>query len=325
MEEIDMASFARYISALVMLFLPFELFAQSWPIRPVKIVVPFPAGGNIDLVGRIAAERLAFSMGQPFFVENRVGAGGAIAAEFVARAPADGYTIFAAATPHLSILPLVQKVGYDPLKDFFPVVIVATNPFVLGVQNSIPARTLQEFISYAKSRPNQLNYGSAGAGTFGHLAGALFVVRAGLQMTHIPYKGGAPAVSDLVGGQIQMYFGNAAELIPNYRAGKVRLLAVSTSKRARELPDVPAVAESFANFDLSNWVGFLVASGTSRAIVERLAQEVSRMVLEPSVIEKIQKLGSDPSGVALSDFFAVLNSERAMWANAVDAAGLRMQ
>jgi tripartite-type tricarboxylate transporter receptor subunit TctC len=299
--------------------------AQSWPSRPVKVVVPFPAGGNIDLVGRIAADRLSIYLGQPFIVENRVGAGGAIAAEFVARAPADGYTIFAAATPHLSILPLVQKVGYDPVKDFSPVVILATNPFVLGVQNSIPVRTLQEFINYAKSRPGQLNYGSAGAGTFGHLAGALFVVRAGLQMTHIPYKGGAPAVSDLVGGQIQMYFGNAAELIPNYRAGKVRLLAVSTNKRARELPDVPAVAESFANFDLSNWVGFLVASGTSRAIVERLAQEVSRMVLDPVVVEKIQKLGSDPSGVALADFVSVLNAERGMWANAVDAAGIRTQ
>jgi len=320
-----MRSLILLVVAFVISFAPVELLAQSWPSRPVRIVVPFPAGGNIDLVGRIAADRLSVSLGQPFIVENRAGAGGAIAAEFVARAPADGYTIFAAATPHLSILPLVQKVGYDPVKDFSPVAILATNPFVLGVQNSIPARSLQEFISYAKLRPDQLNYGSAGAGTFGHLAGALFVTRAGLQMTHIPYKGGAPAVSDLVGGQIQMYFGNAAELIPNSRAGKVRLLAVSTNKRARELPEVPTVAETFPNFDLSNWVGLLVASATPRVIVERLAQEVSRMVLDPLVIERIQKLGADPSGVALGDFISVLNAERAMWANAVDAAGIRMQ
>src|SRR5438128_4694309 len=242
--------------------------AQSWPQRPVKVVVPFVAGGNTDNQARIVSERLAATLGQPFVVENRVGAGGAIAAEFVAKSPPDGYTLFFAASPQFS-LPLLQKVNFDPYKDFIPVSIVGTNPFVLGIHASVPARTVKEFVDYVKARPGQLNYASAGAGTTTHLTGALFLSRAGLKMAHVAYKGGAQAVADLVGGQVQMYFGNASELIQHSQSGKVRMLGVSRAKRTPQLPDVPAIAETYPGFATGTWNGYLAPAGTPQPIGER--------------------------------------------------------
>jgi tripartite-type tricarboxylate transporter receptor subunit TctC len=210
--------FAIFISPLLALLTSSTAIGQAWPQRPVKVIVPFVAGGNTDNQARIVSERLSARLGQQFLVENRVGAGGAVAAEFVVKAPADGYTLFFAASPQFS-LQLVQKVNFDPYRDFVPVSIVGTNPFVLGVHVSVPATTLKEFVDYAKARPGKLNYASAGTGTTTHLTGALFLARAGAQMTHIPYKGGAQAVADLVGGQVQMYFGNASELIAHSKGG----------------------------------------------------------------------------------------------------------
>jgi tripartite-type tricarboxylate transporter receptor subunit TctC len=301
---------------------PTAASAQAWPSRPVRLVVPFAAGGNTDATGRIAAERLGAALGQPFLVENRVGAGGAIAAEFVAKSPPDGYTFFVGATPNILVVPLVSKVNYEGQKDFIPVAIVATNPFVLGIHPSLPARTLREFVDYVNARPDQLNYGSGGTGSIGHLSGALLLSRAGVRMTHIPYKGGAPAVADLVGGQIQMYFGNASELIPHMRGGKVTVLGVSSEKRARELPEVPTIAETYPGFHTYTWNGLFAPVGTPRAIVERVAQEVVRMVKDPVVVDRIHKIGSDPSGVALEEFAELIRKEQAMWADAVKAAGL---
>jgi len=245
--------------------------AQSWPQRPVHVIVPFVAGGNTDSQARIVTERLNEALGQPFVVENKVGAGGAIAAEYVAKSTPDGYTLFFAASPQFS-LPLVQKVNFDPYQDFAPVSIVGTNAFVLGVHVSVPARTVREFVDYVKARPGQLNYASAGAGTTTHLTAALFLVRAGLRMTHVPYKGGAQAVADLVGGQVQMYFGNASELMPHAQGGKVHLLAVSSAKRTPQLPDVPAIAETYPGFATGTWNGFLAPTGTPQPIIDRLAQ-----------------------------------------------------
>jgi len=299
--------------------------AQSWPNRSVKLVVPFAAGGNTDAIGRIAADRLTSALGQPFVVENRAGAAGAIAAEYVAKSAPDGYTFFVGATPNILVVPLVSKVNYDSEKDFVPVAIVATNPFVLGIHPSIGAKTLREFVEYVKTRPGKLNYGSGGAGTIAHLTGALLLSRAGISAVHIPYKGGAPAVADLVGGQIQMYFGNASELIPHMRSGKVTVLAVSSEKRARELPDVPSVAETYPGFHTYTWNGLFAPTGTPRAIVERMAQEVMRMVKEPAVVDRIHKIGSDPSGVALEEFANLIRREKSMWAEAVKAAGIKQE
>ncbi|HET7362593.1 MAG TPA: tripartite tricarboxylate transporter substrate binding protein [Burkholderiales bacterium] len=296
--------------------------AQSWPQRPVRVIVPFPAGGNTDSQARIVTERLNDILGQPFVVENKAGAGGAIAAEYVVKSAPDGYTLFFGASPQFS-LPLVQKVNFDPFKDFAPISIVGTNAFVLGVHVSVPANTVAEFVDYVKARPGQLNYASAGAGTTTHLTAALFLARAGLQMTHVPYKGGAPAVADLVGGQVQMYFGNASELIPHSQGGKVHLLAVSSAQRAPQLPDVPAIAETYPGFATGTWNGFLAPTGTPHAIIDRLAQEVAKVVHEPTSAERLRKIGVEPLGNTPAEFAALVQREAPVWRDAVKAAGIR--
>jgi tripartite-type tricarboxylate transporter receptor subunit TctC len=298
--------------------------AQSWPQRPVHVIVPFVAGGNTDSQARIVTERLNELLGQPLVVENKVGAGGAIAAEFVAKSAPDGYTLFFAASPQFS-LPLLQKVNFDPYKDFAPISIVGTNPFVLGVHGSVPATTLKEFVDYVKPRPGQLNYASAGAGTITHLTTALFLSLAGLQMTHVPYKGGAQASADLVAGQVQMYFGNPSELMPHVASGKIRLLAVSGAKRTPQLPDVPTIAESYPGFATGTWNGFLAPTGTPPAIIERLAHQVAKAVREPATAERLRKIGVEPLGNTPAEFAALVQREAPIWRDAVQAAGIRAE
>ena len=297
--------------------------AQAWPQRPVRVIVPFAAGGNTDQQARISAERLSAALGQQFVVENRVGAGGAIAAEFVARSAADGYTLFFGATPPISVVPLVQKVGYDALKDFAPVSIVGTNPFVLGITASIPAKTVKEFVDYVKARPNQINYSSGGTGSIGHLSGALFAQRAGLAMTHIPYKGGGPAVADLVAGQVQMYFGNAAELIQHSKSGKITLLGVSSERKFPQLPELPAIAELYPGFRTITWNGYLAPAATPREIVDRLATEIAKAVREPATAARLVAIGVDPVGNTPAEFSELIRNDGALWRSAIQAAGIK--
>jgi tripartite-type tricarboxylate transporter receptor subunit TctC len=296
---------------------------DPWPSRPVKVVVPFPAGGNTDVQARIMSERLYAMLGQQFIVENRVGAAGAIAAEYVAHAPADGYTLFFSASPQISVVPLVQKVNYDPEKDFVPISIVGTNPFVLGVQASVPADDLKGFVKYVKEHQGLLNFASGGTGTLGHLSAALFLHRAGLVMTHIPYKGGAPAVQDLVAGQVQMYFGNASELLQHAKSGKIKLLAVSSEKRAPQLPGVPAVAEYYKGFRTITWNGFLAPAGTPRPVIDTLAHEVAKIVHEQATADRLEKIGVDPLGNTPEQFAAFLKTESPLWRDAVKAANIK--
>jgi tripartite-type tricarboxylate transporter receptor subunit TctC len=314
---------ATVICALVAALASPLASGQPWPQRPVKVVVPFSAGGNTDNQARIVSQRLAVVLGQPFVVENRVGAGGAIAAEFVARSPADGYTFFFAASPQFN-LHLVQKVNFDPYKDFAPVSIVGTNPFVLGVHVSVPANTLKEFVDYVKTRPGQLNYASAGNGTTTHLTGAMFLARAEIQMAHVPYKGGAQAIADLVGGQVQMYFGNASELIAQSKSGKIRMLGVSSEKRAPQLPDVPAIAESFGGFRTGTWNGYLAPAGTPKIIIDQLAQEVGKIVREPATAERLNSIGVEPLGNTPAEFAEFLRREAPFWSEAVKASGIKL-
>jgi len=311
------------IFAAALLLAASTVKAQDWPQHPVRMVVPFAAGGNTDLQARIVSERLSAVFGQQFIVENRVGAAGAIAAEFVARAPADGYTLFFSPTPQIEVLPLIQKVNYDPIKDFAPISMVGTNPFILGVHASVPANTLQEFVKYVRDRQGLLNYASGGAGSIGHLSAALFLARAGLQMTHIPYKGGAPAVQDLVGGQVHMYFGNASELLQHAKSGKIKLLAVSSEKRAPQLPDLPAVAEVYKGFRTITWNGVLAPAGTPKPVIDRLAREIGRIVREPATAEKLEKIGVDPVGNTPEEFAAFIRSDTPLWRDAVKAADIK--
>lgn len=313
------------LSSLACLSMAGAVLAQSWPDRPVRLIVPFASGSDTDFLSRIVATHLASVFGQPFLVENRVGASGAIAAEFVAKSQPDGYTFLSATTPQVQVVPLIQKVNYDPYKDFVPVVNVANSLFLLVVHPSIPAKTLAEFIDFVKANPGKLNYGSSGRGSISHLSTALLSRRAGLTMTHVPYKGSVPAVTDLVSGQIEVLFNVSRAILPYQRAGKVIALAVSSEKRLRELPDVPSIAETYPGFRTDAWNGVLAPSQTPRDIVERLALEISQFVKGSAATETIQKIGLVPSGIALEEFAQYLRAERQMWADAVKAAGIQQE
>ncbi len=228
--------------ALINFSLAMPSYSAEWPQRSVVIIVPFAAGGNTDSIARITGQRLGEEFGQQFVVENRGGAGGAIAAEAVARARPDGYTLFMAALPQIAILPAMRKTPYDPVKDFEPISIIATNPFVLVVNKDFPAKTLAEFVSYVRARPNALSYSSAGVGSLNHLSMALFLKDAGLQMIHVPYKGNAPALADVIAGHIPAMFSNLSDALPQAAAGTIRFLAVSSPQRMPQVPDVPTVS-----------------------------------------------------------------------------------
>lgn len=313
------------LSTLVCLSMAGAVFAQSWPDRPVKFIVPFASGSDTDFLSRIVGTHLASVFGQPFIVENRVGAGGSIAGEFVAKSAPDGYTFFAATTGQLQVVPLVQKVNYDWHKDFVPVANIANSLFLLAIHPSIPAKTLRQFIEYAKANPGKLNYGSSGTGTISHLSAALLSRRAGITMTHVPYKGSLPATTDLISGQIQVLFNVSRTFLPYISAGKVVALGVSSEQRARDFPDVPSIAELYPGFKTDAWNGVLAPAKTPRDIVERLAMEISRFVKERSTIESIQKIGLVPSGIVLEEFAKYLQAEEPMWRDAVKAAGIRQE
>lgn len=317
--------FTRIVTTLAMLAAPVASTSQAyaaWPDHPVTIVVPYAAGGNTDIMARIAAQELQKSFDQSFVVENVVGAGGAIATQKVARAAPDGYTLLFATTAQFSIVPQMQKISYDPIKDFVPIAVFGQSFSVLGINAKIPAKTLQEFIAYAKAHPNALNYGSGGVGTVGHLVSASFANRAGLQMTHVPYKGGSQAVTDLLSGQIQMYFGNSSELLPYDKSNEIRLLAVGTTKRNADYPDLPAVAEVLPGFSLPAWNGLLAPKGTPMAVTKSLGDKIVAIVHDKVIAARLTKMGIEPGGVAGADFVAYLPKEIDDYKAAVKAAGI---
>jgi len=290
----------------------------------VKLVVPFPPGGVTDGVARIAAEWLSSRLPHPVVAENKPGASGAIAAEQVARAAPDGHTLFMASASQLAVLPHTQTVSYDPLTDFAPVSIVGANPFALGVNDEIPGRTLKEFIEHVKSRPGELSYASAGSGTVSHLTMELFLARAGLRMQHVNYKGGGPATADLMGRHIPAYFGNLNELIPHARSGKIKVLAVSGSQRAPQLPDTPTVAEQgYPGFRTVTWNGIAAPAGTPAAIVERLAREIGAGCRDAQFAERLASIGVDPVCNTPADFAGTLREDLRLWGEAVRAAGIQ--
>jgi len=295
--------------------------AQEWPGKTVTVVVPFAAGGNTDVMARMASNKLAAELKQTFVVENRLGAGGAIAANFVAQAAPDGYTLLFGAAPQIAVVPRIQKVNYDPLKSFTPVSVFGTGPFILAVNATNPAKTLPEFVAYGKGR--KLNYGSGGVGSIGHLSGALLVARAGFDSVHVPFSGGGPATSALVAGQIDMYFGNASELIPQAESGKIRLLGVATDQRMKQIPNVPTISETFPNFALSSWNGFLVPAATPRVIVSKVATLVAAAARDPAIVAQLESLGITPNGTTPEEFAAQIAREQPLFDEATAAAGLK--
>jgi tripartite-type tricarboxylate transporter receptor subunit TctC len=314
-----------FLAALLLpLLFPLGAFAQTWPQKPVKVIVPFPPGGVTDAIARITAEWLTQRLGQPVVPDNRPGASGAIAAELVARAEPDGYTLLSAATPQLAVVPYVQTINYDPVKDFAPISIVGTNSFALGCNDKTPARTLTELVDYAKARPGQLNFASPGSGSVGHLTMALFLSRAGLKMEAVLYKGGGPAMVDVVAGHVNCYFGNYNELIPHASSGRMRLLATSGEKRARQLPDVPTVAEQgFPGFRTGTWNGYVAPAGTPREIVERIAREIGAGCKDATFVARLDKIGVDAACGTPAQFEQAIRDDLRLWKDAVTAAGIK--
>ncbi len=320
----------RLVLVSIFLIIPWAITApahsQTWPHKPVTIVVPFAAGGNTDGIARMIGQRLSDSFGQQFVVENKGGAGGALAADLVARAQPDGYTMFVTAVSVLTIVPKMMKVKYDPLKDFAPISNIATNPFVLVVHRDVPAKTVAEFVAYVKERKNNLSYASAGQGSLAHLAMALFLKEAGIEMVHIPYKGNAPALSDVIAGHVPAMFSNLSDTLPHVAGGNIRLIAVSGDKRAGQIPTVPTVAESgYPKYKALTWNGLVAPAGTPKEIVDKVAKEVAIATKDPKFAEKLASYGVDPLGNTPDEFSKMIAADVATWAAALDAAGIKQQ
>jgi tripartite-type tricarboxylate transporter receptor subunit TctC len=300
--------------------------AASWPERSVRLIVPFAPGGNTDSIGRLIGQNLSETLSATFVVENKPGANGAIAAEMVARAAPDGYTLFVAALPQIAIFPAMTKVNYDPAKDFAPISNFGSNPFALIVHPSFPAKTLQEFVAYVRSQPGNLAYASGGVGSLGHLTMVLFLNRAGLDMTHIPYKGGGPAIADVIAGHVPTYFANLSEALTQAKSGSVRVLAVSSAARTPQLPDVATVAESgYPGFHTATWNGLLAPAGTPKPVVDVLSLAVAKAVKDPGVSDKLVALGVDPIGDDPQHFASTISSDISRWSEAIKLAGISLQ
>ena len=296
--------------------------AQTYPTKPIRMVVGFPPGGPNDIVARAVAENLGSVLGQPVVVENRPGAGGNIGTEVTARAEPDGYTLLMGSTGPQAMNPAVYaRLPFDVLRDLAPVSMVAMVPSALVVNPQLPIRTVAELIAYGKQHPDALKYGSGGYGTTLHLSGELFKSLAGVDMLHIPYKGTAPALADLVGGQIQLMFAAVPSVMPMVKAGKLRVLAVTTRQRSQALPDVPTVAESgVPDYEMAPWFGVFTTAGTPQPVVQRLSEAIHQVVAMPAVRDALQKQGAEPLTNTPQEFAAMLRAEIDKWSRIVKAA-----
>lgn len=302
--------------------------AQSgaWPNRPIRLIVPLPPGGSPDYLSRLLAERLQPALGQPVVVENRPGAAGNIAREFVARQPADGYTIVMSESAHVMSAAVVAKLPYDPIKDFEPVSLAATIPFGLTVNTSMPVKSLKEFLDYAKSAPRPLTYGTAGVGAPHHFAAELLRSMTGIKIVHVPYKGSAGIIPALLTGEIDFTIGAVNSLLPHFKAGKLRPIAVAGSSRTAILPDVPTIAEAgpLPGYSVEIWLGVMGPAGTPRPIVDRLNAEIVRVVRDPQVIkERLTPVGLAPVGSTPEQLLAVMKEELEKYTKIARDAGIR--
>jgi tripartite-type tricarboxylate transporter receptor subunit TctC len=301
---------------------------QAWPQHPVKLIVPFAAGGNIDVMGRLAAARLSEALGQQFVVENRVGGNGSIAAAEVARAAPDGYTLLWAPTSVMAIFPAITKVNYDPVKDFAPVSLFSIAPQVLVTNPKFPPKSVSEFVAYVKAQKEQLAYaGGGGPGSASNLIMSVFLKRAGLDMISVSYRGTAPAMTDLIAGHIPAMFVPISEALPQGRANLISMLAVSSSARSREVPDVPTIAEQgFPEFHMVSWTGLAAPARTPKEIIERMSGELARALKDASFVEHIQNAGGEAAPDASpAEFSAFIAKESVVWGEAVRAAGVTLQ
>lgn len=298
--------------------------AQDWPQRPIMLILPYPPGGTVDFQARIMGARLSEKLGQPVVVENKAGASGIIATEYVIHAKPDGYTLLFGSSAQTTSVPMTEKVNYR-LSDLTPISASGNGPMILAVNANMPVHSLQEFIAYVKANPGKFTYASAGTGSVAHLVGALFVARAGLKALHVPFRGAGPATAALIGDQVDWYFGNSADLLPHQGDKHIRIIAVSTPERMPQLPDVPAVSEVLPGFAMSAWQGFLGPAGLPQPIVDRLAREIASIAKEPDVVAKLAAAGVEATSTTPAQFRDIIQGEQSVYAEAVKAAGLKPQ
>jgi tripartite-type tricarboxylate transporter receptor subunit TctC len=320
--------FRIFIAVLSWLCLAAPVAAQNYPERVVRIVNPFPPGGSVDTMARILAQKLTENLGQQFIVENRAGAGGNTGAEMVARSEPDGYTLLFTAPGPLAINQTLYHKGlpYDPAKDFAPVALFGISPIVLMVHPDVPAKNVQELIALAKAKPRQVNFASAGIGSTNHLAGEMFRSMAKVEIMHVPYRGAGPAMNDLVGGHVQMFFDLMPSSLPQIKGGKVRALANAGAKRPVALPDVPTVAEQgLPGFDASSWFGFVAPVQTPAPVLARLRAEVAKILKQPEVVSRIHDLGAEPGTLFGKEFGDFMQAETKKWGEVIRASGAQAE
>jgi tripartite-type tricarboxylate transporter receptor subunit TctC len=298
------------------------LRAADWPSKPVTVIVPFGAGGNTDMMARLAAQHLSAKFGQSFVVENRPSAGGALATGQVAAAAPDGYTLLFAASANVNLTPQVQKLSFDPTKQLVPITNMGTGTQMIAIKRSLPVHNLPEFIAYAKANPGKLNFTVAGTQNISHLAPVLLFSRAAIDLVMVPAKSEPQAVSDLISGQVDLYFGNSSALLPHINNDKIRLLAVGTARRIAAAPDIPAVAETLPGFEFSSWNGFLAPIGTPQVVLSAIGSEITAFARSPEISDRLTKLGIMPGGLTSEQSLAVFKKDHESFAAATKAAGI---
>lgn len=322
-----LVSSARVGAAILVVFLAWSpTHAQNYPSKPIRMIVPFAAGGILDIVARAVGERLTTSLGQPIIVDNRSGAGGSIGTEIASRAAPDGYTLLTGHIGTHAINPSIYpKLSYDPEKDFAPITLAATFPLGLFVHPSVPAQSVRELVALAKAKPGAINFASAGSGGPTHMAGEMLKAMAHVDIVHVPYKGNAAALNDLLGGRVQLFFSNLATALPHARAGKLRALAVSTAKRSQLAPELPTVAESgVPGYDLTNWIGMFAPAATPRPIVLRLNRDISAILNAADLKDRFRTQGIDLVSTTPEAFAAFIHAELAKWRKVVKESGAKV-
>jgi tripartite-type tricarboxylate transporter receptor subunit TctC len=319
-------TFVRFAAALALACgFAAQVHAQAWPTKPIRYVVPFPPGGATDILARVMADKLGPALGQPVIVENRAGAAGNLGTDLVAKAPPDGYTILMVTVAQSISESLYAKLPYNLMRDLAPVALVARVPNVMEVHPSVPAHTVQEFIAYAKANPGKLNFASSGSGTSIHMSGELFKLLTGVDMVHVPYKGSAAALTDLIGGQVSVMFDNLPPSMPHIKSGKLRALAITTTTRYPALPDLPTMEEAgVPGYEASSWFGIMAPAGTSKEIVARLNAEARKIEAMPDVRERFDQQGAVPSPGTPEDFDRFIRAEIEKWGKVVKASGAKV-
>ena len=313
----------RVAAVALMGLAPAIAAAQAFPSKPVKMIVPFAAGGTTDVVARLLAQKLTEAWGQSVIVENKAGAGGNIGADFVAKSPADGYTILMTSGSIVTANQYMYKnLTYDPAKDLVPITNVAAGPLLVAVHPSVPAKDVKEFIAYAKANPKKINFGSAGVGTQTHLAGESFAHAAGVDLVHVPYKGESAALTDLIGGQIQMVAPNLGGAIQYIKEGKIRALAVTSKDRAAQVPDVPALSELIPGYEGAGWFGLVAPAGTPREVIDRIYRDSAKILTSEDFKARLAQIGMYPVANTPAEFGAAIREESNRWAKVIKDRGL---